>query len=123
VPTMSVAIKPMTRPIAKADHHRTIFIRRKMMKAGTARTAVKVTAPKYHANIVAKVENSCSLNVPLSMGVTMMTIKAVTRGAKTKAVTSELPPIFQTPRLGAMMISEVWDGKAKFHSGVQARGS
>jgi hypothetical protein len=85
---MSVAIKPMTRPIAKADHHRTIFIRRKMMKAGTARTAVKVTAPKYHANIVAKVENSCSLNVPLSMGVTMMTIKAVTRGAKTKAVTS-----------------------------------
>jgi hypothetical protein len=36
---------------------------------------------------------------------------------------AELPPIFQTPRLGAMMISEVWDGKAKFHSGVQARGS
>jgi hypothetical protein len=35
----------------------------------------------------------------------------------------ELPTKFQTPRLGAMMISEVWDGKAKFHSGVQARGS
>jgi hypothetical protein len=35
---------------------------------------------------------------------------------------TEFPPIFRTPRLGAMMISEVWDGKAKFHSGVQARG-
>jgi hypothetical protein len=33
-------------------------------------------------------------------------------GALTRARgESELPPIFQTPRLGAMMISEVWDGK------------
>ena len=33
-----------------------------------------------------------------------------------------LPPIFPTPRLGGMMISEVSDGKAELHGGVQARG-
>jgi hypothetical protein len=32
------------------------------------------------------------------------------------------PPIFLTPSLGVMMISEVSDGKANIHSGVQARG-
>jgi transposase-like protein len=33
-----------------------------------------------------------------------------------------LPPIFRTPRLGGMMISEVSDGKTELHGGVQARG-
>jgi hypothetical protein len=33
------------------------------------------------------------------------------------------PPIFLTPSLGVMMISEVSDGKANIYSGVQARGS
>jgi hypothetical protein len=32
------------------------------------------------------------------------------------------PPIFLTPSLGVMMISEVSDGKANIYSGVQARG-
>jgi len=33
-----------------------------------------------------------------------------------------IPPIFLTPSLGVMMISEVSDGKANIYSGVQARG-
>jgi hypothetical protein len=32
-----------------------------------------------------------------------------------------LPLIFQTPRLGGMMTSEVSNGKAEFYDGVQAR--
>jgi hypothetical protein len=37
-------------------------------------------------------------------------------------VTNGTPPIFLTPSLGVMMISEVSDGKANIYSGVQARG-